>query len=335
MTDAARQRLFAYEHAFDHPVTLTAVVLIAVLLVATPVVVWLLRKSAAIDTETYSEIMLRCRSWRWLSALMLIPVLAGAAWVMAGVLVLSLFCYSEFARATGVFREKLLSLVVALGTMTLAFAAVDNYVRLFFAVAPLTVGMLAIVTIPQDRPKGYIRRVGLGVLGFLLFCYCLGYLALFTNDPSYRPILILLILGVELNDVFAYCAGRIIGGPILLPETSPKKTIAGAVGALLLTTAFVGGLGHFVFRGTAMDRLDLLLILGAGLSILGQLGDLLMSSIKRDIGIKDIGQTIPGHGGLLDRFDSLVLVPPAAYHFLSLHLGPIGAGYAERIFTAR
>jgi phosphatidate cytidylyltransferase len=92
-------------------------------------------------------------------------------------------------------------------------------------------------------------------------------------------------------------------------------------------------LGHLVFRGTAVDRLDLLLILGGGLSVLGQFGDLLLSSIKRDVGIKDTGKVIPGHGGLLDRFDSLVLVPPAAFHFLSLYLGPIGGDQMQRILS--
>jgi phosphatidate cytidylyltransferase len=67
--------------------------------------------------------------------------------------------------------------------------------------------------------------------------------------------------------------------------------------------------------------------------VLGQLGDLLVSSIKRDVGVKDIGAAIPGHGGLLDRFDSLVLVPPALFHYLSLYLGPPGSGLPERVLT--
>ena len=103
---------------------------------------------------------------------------------------------------------------------------------------------------------------------------------------------------------------------------SPGKTVAGAVGALVLTTLLVAFLGHFVFLHTDMDRFGKLIALGFLISGLGQLGDLILSSIKRDVGIKDIGTIIPGHGGLLDRFDSLILVPPVVYHYLSINLGP-------------
>jgi phosphatidate cytidylyltransferase len=142
----------------------------------------------------------------------------------------------------------------------------------------------------------------------------------------------LILLAVELNDVFAYCVGKAFGGPKLLPATSPGKTIAGSVGALVLTTAFTAVLGHFVFAGSEVDRIDRLVVLGLLVSVLGQLGDLMLSSIKRDVAVKDTGAVIPGHGGVLDRFDSLVLVPPVVFHYLSLYLGPVG-GPAQRIFT--
>src|SRR5262249_15191894 len=149
-----------------------------------------------------------------------------------------------------------------------------------------------------------IQRVGLGVLGFVFFGYSFGYLGLLANDAGpdgrYRALLVLVLLAVELNDVIAYCVGKTIGGPKLLPNTSPGKTVAGAVGALLLTTALVAGLAHLVFAGTAVDRLDRLVILGVLVSVLGQLGDLMLSSIKRDVAVKDTGTLIPGHGGLLD-----------------------------------
>jgi phosphatidate cytidylyltransferase len=328
-----RERLFDYEHAFDHPVTAWAVVAVGATLVVSALVALVLFRLGRIKAALYDEIMLRWKSWLWLVLCMLGPILLGAGWVMAAVAVLSLLCYWEFARATGLAAEKTINAVFVLGLAVLTFAVVDNYARLFFATAALTVSLMAVVTIPQDRPQGFLRRVGLGVLGFLLFGYSLGYVGLIANDPNYRPILILLVAAVELNDVFAFCVGKCVGGPKLLPHTSPGKTVAGSVGALVLTTGLVAGLGHLVFAGTAVDRPDRLLLLGAGVSVLGQLGDLLLSSVKRDLGVKDLGHGIPGHGGVLDRFDSLVLVPPAAFHYLSLLLGPLGSGQPERILT--
>jgi phosphatidate cytidylyltransferase len=333
MNEIVRQRLFGFDQAFEHPVTPWVVGLILLILALSGAAIFLMRQTGRIADKTFQELFLRWRSWLILTVVLLAPILLGAWWVMCGVCLLSLLCYQEFARSTGLFREKTVSIAVVCGILLVTFAVVDNFARLFFASAALTVGLIAVITIPQDRPHGYIQRTALGVLGFLLFGYCFGYIGYLANSPEYRPILILLILGVELNDVFAFCCGKLIGGPKAIPNTSPGKTWAGCIGALVLTTAFVATIGHFVFEGTAMDHLDLLLILGAGLSTLGQFGDLLLSSIKRDVGVKDTGTVIPGHGGLLDRFDSLVLVPPVAFHFLSLNLGPIGADQMQRILS--
>jgi phosphatidate cytidylyltransferase len=332
MPEAARDRLFGWQHAFDSPFVVWATAGIMVLLLVSFAGTKALARLKRIDTTTSADILLRWRSWLWLTALMLAPVLLGAAWVIVAVMFLSLLCYREYARVTGLFREKTIGAVVVLGIGMVTFAVLDHYDRLFFACAVLTPGLIAVVTIPQDRPKGYIQRVALGVLGFVLFGYSLGYVGYIANDKEYRPILIFLLLSVEMNDVFAYCAGKSIGGPKLLPATSPNKTVAGSLGALVLTTALVAVLAHVVFHGSAVDRLDRLVVLGVMVSVLGQLGDLMLSSIKRDVQVKDTGAAIPGHGGLLDRFNSLVLVPPAVFHYLSLYNGPIG-GPAQRIFT--
>jgi phosphatidate cytidylyltransferase len=263
-----------------------------------------------------------------------VPFLCGAAWVMLAVCLLSLLCYQEFARATGLFREKSVSISVVLGIFLLTFASIDNYSRLFFATGISTVGFIAIITIPQDRPQGYIQRTALGVMGFLLFGYCFGYLGLLANYREFRPILLLILIGTEMNDVFAYCVGKALQGPKILPTTSPNKTVSGCVGALILTTALVAGLGHLIFLGKEVDEPQWLLILGVLVSVFGQFGDLLLSSIKRDLGLKDFGTVLPGHGGMLDRFDSLVLVPPAIYHYLSMLMGPLNAiDHPERILT--
>ncbi|HYV35505.1 MAG TPA: phosphatidate cytidylyltransferase [Gemmataceae bacterium] len=333
MTTESYEHLLGWWTAFDDPFVWITSVAAVVVLTASGIAIQLLKRSGRINAALFQDMWLRWKSWLWLALLMLIPILLGAAWVIVAVAVLSLLCFSEYARATGLFREKLLCAVVVFGVLALTFASADNYSRLYFALGPLIVGFLAIVTIPQDRPHGYIQRTALAVMGFLLLGHGLGYLALIANSAHYRSLLLLILIGVEANDVFAYCVGKTIGGPKLIPNTSPGKTIAGSIGALVLTTALVATLGHVIFHDTAMDRLELLLVLGAGMSILGQYGDLLLSSIKRDLGLKDLGVAIPGHGGMLDRFDSLVLVPPAAFHFLSLHLGPLNGAFAERILT--
>ena len=334
MSPAIMERFFGCDHAFDHPLTRGVVGFLVIALAVSPLIFIALRKAIKLDDATYAELWARWRSWIWISIALIVPILLGAAWVIAGVFALSLLCYREFARATGIFREKLIGLAVVVSMLLICFAVVDNYPRLFFASAVLGIGLIAVITIPQDRPQGFIQRVALGIMGYLFFGFSFGYISLATSDPLYRPLLLLLLLGVELNDIFAYCSGRLFGGAKLLPRTSPGKTRAGSIGAMGLTTALVCVIGHWVlFPGTPMDRWPLLLILGSGMSLFGQLGDLLLSSIKRDIGVKDLGHTLPGHGGLLDRFDSLVFVAPLYYHFLSFILGPLGQGQATRIFT--
>jgi phosphatidate cytidylyltransferase len=91
-------------------------------------------------------------------------------------------------------------------------------------------------------------------------------------------------------------------------------------------------IGRFVFRGTVLAGVGYLVVLGVLISIVGQLGDLMLSSIKRDLGVKDMAATIPGHGGLLDRFDSVLLVAPVVFHYVNYFVG-VGADQPVRILT--
>ena len=200
-------------------------------------------------------------------------------------------------------------------------AIADHWYGFFVALAPLTASSIVIFALFADQPKGYIQRVALGLLAFMLFGDCLGHFSYFANDRLGTPIQLAILLCVELNDVFAYCTGKIFGRRKLAPQTSPNKTIGGALGALVLTTALFATLAHLIFRGTLLDQPIHLVTLGLLLSLTGQWGDLVLSSIKRDLGIKDMATTIPGHGGLLDRFDSLIFVGPAIFHYVNYFLG--------------
>jgi phosphatidate cytidylyltransferase len=137
---------------------------------------------------------------------------------------------------------------------------------------------------------------------------------------------------VELNDIFAYICGHLFGRRKFAPNTSPNKTIGGAIGAIVLTTPLVAIGAHFIWFGTALDMPVPLVGLGIIISIVGQFGDLMLSSIKRDLSLKDTSKLIPGHGGILDRFDSLILVAPAVFHYVNYFVGSAG-GQPQRIFT--
>ncbi len=155
-----------------------------------------------------------------------------------------------------------------------------------------------------------------------------------ANNENYRPLLLLLFFSVQMNDLFVYILGKSLGGPKLAPQTSPNKTISGALGAIVLTTLLVFVLSGPIFRVGPMSNSMLRLVLGLLISIAGQLGDLTVSAIKRDAEVKDMGTWIPGHGGVLDRANSLLLAAPAMFHYLS-YFHVINSDDAIRILTSR
>jgi len=130
---------------------------------------------------------------------------------------------------------------------------------------------------------------------------------------------LLVFAGIWGTDTGAFFIGRALGGRKLIPEVSPKKTVSGAFGGFLcavLLDIAVGGL--FLPHGWSL--VIQLSIVGAVTSVAGQMGDLVESALKRHYSVKDSGTILPGHGGVLDRFDSLLLAAPIAYHLIILML---------------
>ncbi len=326
--------LFTVRDAFRDGVVVWFVVGSFALLAAAFALSFALHRTKRISDELHRELLTRTTSWSWLIAIIGGAIVLGRGATIAAVALLSLLAYRDFARATGVFRVRSLSVVFTLGTCALAFAAADRWHRMYFATISLVVLTLAAITIARDEPRGFVQRVALAIMGFVLFAVAIGYMSLLTDAPHYRALLLMLIVTVELNDIVAFIVGKSLKGPKLIPQTSPNKSISGCVGALLFTTILFACLGRFVFYGSMLGAWSSLLPLGLAVSIAGQMGDLLLSSIKRDVGIKDFAAAIPGHGGVLDRFDSLVLVPPVLYHTISMLNGPLGEGGSMRFFSS-
>ena len=163
--------------------------------------------------------------------------------------------------------------------------------------------------------KGKIEFASLSA-GFVLVMYitaCFSALSVirYVTDAGMFN-LGMVFIGAWISDIFAYFTGRFLGKHKLIPEASPKKTVEGSVGARVFTTLLMLLYGWIVSLTTDFTPNYLVLGLSAPvLSVVGQIGDLFASLVKRERGVKDYGKLLPGHGGIMDRFDSILTVSGA------------------------
>ncbi len=124
------------------------------------------------------------------------------------------------------------------------------------------------------------------------------------------------------TDIFAYFVGSKLGKHKLCPSISPKKSVEGAIGgvigATLVSVLLLFIFRKFIFEGSSLISYPVVAVLGVILSVISMFGDLAASTIKRNFGIKDFGKLLPGHGGIMDRFDSALFVMPVLYAAVSL-----------------
>ena len=152
---------------------------------------------------------------------------------------------------------------------------------------------------------------------YAMFVYivgCFSSIVLVRYSGSGKYMYLLVFLGAWVCDTFAYFTGRFFGKHKLIPEISPKKTVEGSIGGIAFTI-----ISFVIFGLIVNNAFDAnlnyvkLCILGLVLSIVSQIGDLIASCVKRQYEIKDYGNLFPGHGGILDRFDSVMLTAPTLY----------------------
>lgn len=171
-----------------------------------------------------------------------------------------------------------------------------------------------------------IRRVTLAdtaatVFGAVYVGFTLSHLVLIRQLDGGSELVLLVLLGVWANDVFAYLVGSAMGRHKMAPHISPNKSWEGFVGGTLANIlVWVGG--YFVIHNGM--SLAAYAIIGAVVSVAAVIGDLAESRLKREANVKDSGTWLPGHGGFLDRFDSLIMVSIVAYYLLVFFTGGIG-----------
>ena len=255
---------------------------------------------------------------RVIAALILAPLAIAIAyaggWLWLLLVTLAVIgLYVEWLTIVGLAREMP---VVVSGIAALAVTGLCLAIgRIDAASGVLAIGLAAVALLTRERRNwtaaGFFYAAAAEMASVLVRLDSVkGFVAL---------IFVLLIVWV--TDIGGYFAGRGIGGPKLWPRVSPKKTWAGAAGGFAASLAVAFGFAAF-----DLGKTGALLLLGAVLSVVSQLGDLFESAVKRRFGVKDSSHVIPGHGGLLDRLDGFVAAIIVAAIFGFLRGGADGVG---------
>jgi phosphatidate cytidylyltransferase len=173
--------------------------------------------------------------------------------------------------------------------------------------AVLLAPLFLLLLIPAifDSKGKYTTKEAFHLCGTVLFIGIVFHLFIMLYSAS-KWLFLYLILIATVTDTFAYIVGSLTGKHKLIPEVSPKKSIEGSIGGTIAGTAVAAIFYYNVVTNTI--SIPVLIIMTLFLSILGQLGDLFFSKIKRENGIKDFSNIMPGHGGVLDRVDSMVFI---------------------------
>ena len=267
-----------------------------------------------------------------------IPVAVAAmylgGWMLAALLALcaalatrELFRMAELKRAFGIAQVGVPGVVLIIAAAAAQPAAgIDNPLVDAAIVAVLLATLAAAIWLRgvAGEPLLSISVTFLGAVypALLAFALVLRHLPGVESRLHGTAILLFPVVLTWLSDTFAYFAGRAWGKRKLIPKVSPGKTVAGSLGAIVGTPLVAVGYTFLLaqFPAYRMGIVEALLF-GVLVSVAAQVGDLAESLLKRDVGVKDSGRLLPGHGGALDRFDSLFFTLPLGYFFFRLVVG--------------
>ncbi len=246
----------------------------------------------------------------------LIPalMLSGTPIFSAALGIVGIICVYEMLKCMGVHKKYILT--VPLYFITLAIPILQRYIPDITFFARICFIVAAVYLVAVFAAVIWSHGKFLFADAMAVFCVCTYIITAITSIQYVRDvqsggayIYLLIFLGAWMTDIFAYFTGVFFGKHKLIEDVSPKKTVEGSIGGIVFCSL------SFVIFGIIVDvffnrnaNIVFLAVSGIFISIISQIGDLIMSVIKRHYGIKDYGKLFPGHGGMLDRFDSVLAV---------------------------
>lgn len=245
----------------------------------------------------------------------LFAIMQGGIWLALLVSIVVFYASKEYTiilRHKGFFPSLKIILASSLIFASLAYFNKFDLIPLAFTLS----AMMALMWVLFRGRQPYIANVATTVFGFLYCGWFPLHLLFLRNLPEGLGYTVLLFFGVLVTDTFCYVFGSRYGKHKLAAVISPNKTIEGAIGGTAMCMVFTIAIGLPI--GLPWYHI---LILGLLIAAFAQIGDLCESMIKRDAGVKDSSNVLPGHGGFLDRTDSYILTIPVVYYYLEYFRG--------------
>jgi phosphatidate cytidylyltransferase len=276
--------------------------------------------------KDYRELRARFRTQWWILLILALVFLVGRPAALGFTGIVSFVAFKEYLSLIPARRADHPVVLWAYLAIPLQYywVAIESY-GLFIVFIPVYVFLgLAFRAVLTAETKDFVKALGTLYLGLMLTVYNLSHLAYLFVMPPKRPtetggagLCFYLLTLTALNDMFQYVWGKWLGRRKVIPAISPGKTWAGLVGGIATTAAMAVALAPFFTPFDIGHALGMGLLIG----VAGFAGDVTMSAVKRDLGIKNTGSVLPGHGGFLDRLDSYTFTAPLFFHVMRYFYG--------------
>ena len=305
------------------PVAMGLAAIWALLVLAGLIVFALVRARPERD---YGELVSRTRTWVWILAVVTLVMAAGDQVAIVFVGLISFLAFKEFLTLTPNRATDRRVLAWAYLAIPIQFYWVYTGRYGFFIIfIPVYVfTLIAFRLLLTERTDGFIRAAATLQWGLILTVFNLSHLGFLFVLPLAVPtqaggagLFFFVVFLTQFNDVAQYVWGKLLGRRQVIPKVSPGKTWEGLVGGVATTTLLAVALAPVFTPFAPLYAAAAGLLIG----VLGFVGDVTVSAVKRDLGVKDSGRFLPGHGGILDRLDSLTFTAPLFFHFTRFFYG--------------
>ena len=292
-------------------------IILSILIIAT-ITFWIWKNLS--PSKLVDEMMLRTKSWWGMCFIFVFASTVNPIITYIGLAFLSFFTLREVYTLLKLRDSDRSTLLVCYLSIPIQYYfAYQGWYTMFLIFIPVFMFIvIPFLLVVSGDTNDIIRSMCILPTSLMLGVFGISHLALLISFPemntgniSGKALLLFLIFITEANDIMQFICGKIFGRKKILPSVSPNKTWEGFIGGVISTTI----IGYFMGFLTPLNSWQCILI-SFCIAILGFMGDAIISAVKRDFGVKDMGSSIPGHGGFLDRIDSLSTTSSPFFHLI-------------------